>query len=110
MPCISQSVFSLMIRIARLMSAMSQPSPLPAWALAGDDFSFETVAGKIFIAHGRRSRPQPHNQEFVNSPARIVGNSGLNLTGLEQSVNLSRREQHLSRARGILPTGMTQAT
>jgi hypothetical protein len=89
---------------------MSRPSPLPAWALAGDDPRFETVAGKIFIAHGRRSQPHSQTRGLTNSPALIVDNSGPNLTGREQSANLPQRKQHVSRAPSILQTWMNQAT
>jgi hypothetical protein len=70
MPCINQSVFSIMIRIAGLMSAMSLPSTLQARTLAGDAFKFRAVAAKIF---GPRSQ-NPQNQGFMKNPAPVPGN------------------------------------
>jgi hypothetical protein len=70
------------------MSAMSLPSPLPAWLLAGNDFKFETVAGKIPAVHGRRFQAHPQTRESIKNPAPIVGNGRLNLTDREQSVSL----------------------
>lgn len=70
------------------MSAMSLPSPLPPWALASDDFKFETVANKILIMRARAPSRIHKTREFMNSPALVLGNSGLVLTDWEQSVNL----------------------